>query len=312
MIHREHSSYYCVFNGVCILSRCLAIGLRVTVTSKKVMVWSEYHKSPGSENGSLNDIIGMIATDHLDVGIGKFAMTSSRISLVSYLSVTFPTNVCYVNYGFFPQDLDVYKETKDEFQLETHISTILPRILVLSFCLNYSTGHDTTPQFWSCRLLYLTSYLTYVILFTAYSAVFISILAVHQFAMPFLDFQGLLDIGTYRFGVVRLPVYLDIFDECNMSIRGNAMHLFQQATDPALTQVYRKLIVSNINDLPKSTKEGFQRICDDSNYAFAIDELSAINNRLTCEVIAVPYAFLRIPTSMIINKRSPYRKLFSH
>jgi hypothetical protein len=30
--------------------------------------------------------------------------------------------------------------------------------------------------------------------------------------MPFSDFQGLLDIGTYRFGVVRLSVYLDIFD----------------------------------------------------------------------------------------------------
>jgi hypothetical protein len=48
-------------------------------------------------------------------------------------------------------------------------------------------------------------------LFTAYSATFISILAVHHFAMPFSDFQGLLAIGTYRFGVVRLSVYLDIF-----------------------------------------------------------------------------------------------------
>jgi hypothetical protein len=90
------------------------------------------------------------------------------------------------------------------------------------------------------------------------------------------------------------------------------LHLFQQATDPALKQVYQKLIEPNINDLPKSTMEGFQRICEDRNYAFAIEELSANNNRLTCEVMAVPYAFLRIPTSMIISKKSPYRRLFSH
>lgn len=39
-------------------------------------------------------------------------------------------SVCCVTRGFFPQNLDVYKETKDKFQLETHIGTILSRILV--------------------------------------------------------------------------------------------------------------------------------------------------------------------------------------
>jgi hypothetical protein len=57
---------------------------------------SEYRRSPGrsygldSENGSWNGIVGLIASDALDVGIGKFAMTSSRISHVSYLPVIFP------------------------------------------------------------------------------------------------------------------------------------------------------------------------------------------------------------------------------
>jgi hypothetical protein len=30
MIHREHSSYFCVFAGKCILSRCLAMGICIT------------------------------------------------------------------------------------------------------------------------------------------------------------------------------------------------------------------------------------------------------------------------------------------
>jgi hypothetical protein len=32
-VHREHSSYYCVFAGTCILSRCLAMGRYVTIWS---------------------------------------------------------------------------------------------------------------------------------------------------------------------------------------------------------------------------------------------------------------------------------------
>ncbi|XP_021934640.1 uncharacterized protein LOC110837115 [Zootermopsis nevadensis] len=162
-----------------------------------------------------------------------------------------------------------------------------------SFC---QQGHDIATSLWSCRLLYLTSYLTYVILFTAYSAIFISMLAVHQFSMPFSDFQGLVDIGTYRFAVVGLSVYLD---------------LFYQATDPALKQVYQRLIVPNINNLPKTMMEGFQRICDENNYAFAVDDELVSGRQLSCDVIAVPYAFFRTPASMIVSKSCPYKKLFS-
>jgi hypothetical protein len=88
--------------------------------------------------------------------------------------------------------------------------------------------------------------------------------------------------------------------------------LFQQATDPALKQVYQKLIVPNINNLPKSIPEGFQRVCEENNYAFAVEELLASGSQQKCEVIAVPYAFFRIPASMMIKKASPYNKLFSH
>jgi hypothetical protein len=31
MVHRDHSSYYCVFAGTCILSSCLAMGRYITI-----------------------------------------------------------------------------------------------------------------------------------------------------------------------------------------------------------------------------------------------------------------------------------------
>lgn len=87
--------------------------------------------------------------------------------------------------------------------------------------------------------------------------------------------------------------------------------MFQQATDPALKQVYQRLIVPNINNLPKTMMEGFQRICDENNYAFAVDDELVSGRQLSCDVIAVPYAFFRTPASMIVSKSCPYKKLFS-
>jgi hypothetical protein len=43
-----------------------------------------------SENGTWNGVIGLLASDQVDVAVGKFAMTSSRLSVASYLSVIFP------------------------------------------------------------------------------------------------------------------------------------------------------------------------------------------------------------------------------
>jgi hypothetical protein len=55
------------------------------------------------------------------------------------------------------------------------------------------------------------AYLTFLILFIAYSAIFISILAVDRYKLPFLDFKGLLDSGTYRLVMPNMPVYISIF-----------------------------------------------------------------------------------------------------
>jgi hypothetical protein len=59
--------------------------------------------------------------------------------------------------------------------------------------------------------VYISASLMFLILFIAYSAIFISILTVHHYKMPFVDFQGLLDTETYKLVVPGIPVYISFF-----------------------------------------------------------------------------------------------------
>jgi hypothetical protein len=73
------------------------------------------------------------------------------------------------------------------------------------------SGLHATPAPWSSRLVFLTVYLTDVILFVAYSAIFFSFLAVRRHDLPFTDFHGLLADGTYRLGVMEGSADKDFF-----------------------------------------------------------------------------------------------------
>jgi hypothetical protein len=59
--------------------------------------------------------------------------------------------------------------------------------------------------------VYLTVYLTALILFIAYSATFISALAVSRPQLPFSTFRDLLNDGTFRIGVRAESSHEDYF-----------------------------------------------------------------------------------------------------
>lgn len=53
------------------------------------------------------------------------------------------------------------------------------------------------------RMINVVIHLTGVIMLAAYSAALISFLAIKVFVMPFTSMEGLLEDGSYKFGVVR-------------------------------------------------------------------------------------------------------------
>jgi hypothetical protein len=78
------------------------------------------------------------------------------------------------------------------------------------YCCKF-VGHDQTPKTVASRLVYLTTYLIALLLFVAYSATFISFLTVRRNDMPFNDFSGLLEDGTYNLGVLSGSARVDFF-----------------------------------------------------------------------------------------------------
>lgn len=52
------------------------------------------------------------------------------------------------------------------------------------------------------RIMHFVIHFTAVVILAAYSAALISFLTVNTFVMPFTTMDGLLQDGTYRFGVV--------------------------------------------------------------------------------------------------------------
>jgi hypothetical protein len=65
------------------------------------------------------------------------------------------------------------------------------------------TGQPDKIKSKSGRIVIFTTYVTSLVLMAAYSAFLISSLSVQRRQLPFKDFQGLFDDGSYRLGVMK-------------------------------------------------------------------------------------------------------------
>ncbi|XP_023716990.1 glutamate receptor ionotropic, kainate 2 [Cryptotermes secundus] len=170
---------------------------------------------------------------------------------------------------------------------------------VFFMCIMFSASSDTTPQTMASRIVYFTMHLTAVILFVAYSATFISFLAVRRHDLPFTDFTGLLKDGTYRLGVLSGSARVDFFKKSKIS---------------ALNEIYRKLIHPDVTNLPNSDSEGLQRICRNEKYSYVISQttLRGLARSIPCSIVGVPQAYYTVAATMIISKSSPYKRILNY
>ena len=63
----------------------------------------------------------------------------------------------------------------------------------------------------SCRVVYLTTYLTAVILLASYSATVISFLTVRKVTMPFSNLEEFVVVGTHKLGALQDSTVLNLF-----------------------------------------------------------------------------------------------------
>ncbi|PSN36475.1 Ionotropic receptor 174 [Blattella germanica] len=296
------------------------------IKSEYLIASNEY---PGHKigNRTWTDAMGLMISGKADIGLNYWGMTSERAAVASYISTAFVTKLTiYVKKE--PEDSSRWNHILQPF------STWFWWTVVVSFgtltlvlcCTGYvydqmgvanrredlsissawlpivgilcQQGYTNTPTTWSGRLVYLTALFTYIIIFTAYSAIFISILTVQRYRLPFHNFQELLDLDSYNFGTI-----------------GNAMYLgiFQDASDPVLRKIYHKMLAPNVKSLPGvSYGDGLQRVCVEKRFAFTASEESVFAQKLSCNVLSIPETAINFPVSIMISKTSPYKRLLSH
>jgi hypothetical protein len=88
----------------------------------------------------------------------------------------------------------------------------------------FVTGQPDDVRGTSGKIIILTTYMTSLVLLAAYSAFLTSSLAVQRRELPFRDFQGLLDDGSYRMGVMSNSSHLNNFNVCGRK------YIFEQIT----------------------------------------------------------------------------------
>lgn len=92
--------------------------------------------------------------------------------------------------------------------------SVVARNLTVGFIVPFlplHTDHATNPVYYSTRLVYVTAYVTGLIMTAAYAAAFVSLLTVQRYKLPFVDFKGLLKDGTYHIGQTRGTGHMEAF-----------------------------------------------------------------------------------------------------
>ncbi|PSN36473.1 Ionotropic receptor 176 [Blattella germanica] len=292
------------------------------------LTYSEDTLNFNSGNKTWQGAIGMLETNEADVSFDAYGVTAERLGSTNYVSNLFAAKlVIFVkkqisggsmwwrilqpfSIGFWWTVLSVLATLalilSNTWYITVHFgisqqsegySIYNSWVVVLGiFC---QQGHDSTPSAMSCRLVYLTTYLTCIVIFASYNAIYVSLLAVQHYSVPFREFKGLLDIKTYHFGVEGTMINVGIFEK---------------ATDPVMRKIYDILIAPNSKSLPKNELEGLQRICKETNYAFLTEQDSGniYAKLLPCEIMEIPRASIVMPVSFPISKRCPYKRLFTH
>ncbi|KAJ4432288.1 hypothetical protein ANN_20906, partial [Periplaneta americana] len=173
------------------------------------------------------------------------------------------------------------------------------------------TGQDIAPNSWPCRLITFTAYLTAITMFVAYTATFISFLTVTHYHMPFKDFQGILDDGTYRLGILASAASINYFKVCKSGINLRRSFLLF-SPDAVLRQIYQKLLRPYVKEHPLTDFDGLKKLCTEKKYAYITMDVAYrhIVTKLPCETVHVPNAYFGMLIATTLRKNHPFRRVF--
>ncbi|PSN30384.1 hypothetical protein C0J52_21778 [Blattella germanica] len=88
----------------------------------------------------------------------------------------------------------------------------------------------------------------------------------------------------------------------------------EESHEPVSKEIYRKLLLPTKDDLPESTLEGLQRICDSHKYAYMVTEHFAQKyfGNITCKLETMKGDYIPFSLSMIVKKKFPYKGIINY
>ncbi|XP_070526456.1 probable glutamate receptor [Cardiocondyla obscurior] len=273
--------------------------------------WSE-------ENRKWIGSIGQLVANKADIGVSAFTMTTRRQKVID-----FSVPLIRSRYRLFfkePQTAYVqwtlYLKTFSYGIWISLMMIIITTSILLTFMKakgyfslrllfdNYISvwgiycqqGLPEFPKESPIRLVFLSLYISSIIILAVYSASLISYLALSTPRLPFSTLEGYVKDGTYKFIVMRNSAEYDVPS---------------RAKDAILLKMYDLLEKKAF--LPHRLSEGFKQMCEKSNLAFYTTEVfhQAINFQIKCNVVYIDTG--RIDNlAMTLTKGNPYTSFINY
>lgn len=98
-----------------------------------------------------------------------------------------------------------------------------------------------------------------------------------------------------------------------MNVEGTVpLVCFQTSNDSTMRKVYSKAVAPYESSFAGSHREVMERVCTTDRYAFLSDRAFIARNeqRMKCATLQVPKAYIDVLLSLVIQKRSPYVRIF--
>ncbi|PSN34587.1 Ionotropic receptor 119 [Blattella germanica] len=277
-------------------------------------------------NTSWNGMINMLHSRQVDIALSEFTLTVKRLEKVDY---TIPLSIStyqlfirdpkdnYLHFGRFlePFSLGLWLSVLGSIMIFSVLLALFHTIgrnirnaehggppkyrfrdtilyMFGTFCMQ---GHDFTPRATSCRIIYITAYITSFIVLAAYSSVVISFAATRNpDELPFTNLEGLYADKSYKLIVTRKSAMFNLFDVRIIN-----------TTDQTMSKLFERDL-ANIDNLPLSDIQGIKRACS-GKYAFMSSKKKVMGMKNVCDVVVVPGVAFPATFGMGLAKHSPYK-----
>ncbi|XP_017890616.2 glutamate receptor 2-like [Ceratina calcarata] len=291
------------------LSKMMNFTIEVTSFMSMYGSWSE-------EERMWTGVIGDVASNKVDLGLGEFSMTSHRMEAVDFtLPLLMSRNRIYfkkpgtstVQWSAY---FKIFHENVWMAIICLAVFTPIPltlmktkgRIAINVLADNYvyvwgiycQQGLSDFPRETSMRLAYLSIFVSALIVLSAYSASLISFLTVSTYKLPFSTIEEFAAHGSYKLIVFKNSADYDMIISSENTILAKM----------------KRLLKKN-HDLPLTAEDGFATVCTEKVGFYVTEAIKDAMGRIPCDTVFIEAGEVD-SLSMVLNKGSQYTQFVNY